>query len=320
MRNTLLIITALVMLFAACSKDEPRGEKIILSEMSQIETDIIDFLEKLDDQHDGSLPVADAVFYLDAGFNYRYSHIGNDQEFTITRIDTSYVNLEVFEGYSTYTEMKATFDDIFDEMSVLFEAIDDDKKALIIIHLTQVSENTLQVISVWKYSMHSFTGDWFWGWKHGKCDGTKFGHDATDAILYYYNMNAYTLGHGIWINKSFSNIYLAEDQIMEISGNPNQFGYEDRLLFKHVQPTYYVSHCITQTENYYYASKLPSAIAAIVNYEGITKELMNVFFVYRQALIQVGPDLYSIQHGIQTMHGDWNSIIHPPKSAFWAHQ
>jgi len=306
------------MLFVACSKDEPRGEKIILSEMSQIETDIIDFLEKMDDQHEGSLPVADVVFFLDAGFNYRYAHIGKDTAFTTTRIDTSYVNLEVFEGYSTYTEMKTAFNDIYDEMAVLFEAIDDDEKALSIIHLTQVSENTLQVISVWRHSVRSFGGDWLWGWKHGKCDITNFGRDATDAIQFFYTVNfANPKGSGIWINKSFSSDYFAEAQIMQISGYPNQFGYEDRLLFKYVQPTQYVSHCMTQSENYYYASKLPTAITAIENHESITKDLMHVFFKYKQDFLSP-PNNHSIQHGIYTYHGDFTSTTHVAWDDFFA--
>jgi len=317
MKNTLLIITALVMLFAACSKDEPRGEKIIL-EMSQIETAIIDFLEKIDNDYESSLPAGDAVFFLEAGFNYRYAHLGNDQEFTSTRIDTSYVNLGVTDGYSTYTEMKSTFDDIFDEMSVIFEAIDDDKKALSIIQVTYEPDNILRVISIWKFSVHPFTGDWLWGWKHGKCDNTMFGFDATDAILQFYRLYfGPSIQPGIWLNPSFSNPYLAEDNLFEISANLNQFGYEDRLLFKHVQPTQYVSHCMEQDENYYYASLLPSAIAAIENHLGITKNLMHVFFVCKQEFI-TPPNNHSIQHGIYTLHGDWTSTTNITYNTFFA--
>ncbi len=308
------------MLFAACTKDEPRGEKIILSEMSQIESDIIDFLDKMDDQYDGSLPVADAVFYLDAGFNYRYAHIGNDLEFTTTRIDTTYVNLEAYEGYSTYAEMLTAFNDIYEEMTALFDAIEDDKKALSFIDLTLISENTLQVISVWRHSVLSFGGDWLWGWKQGKCDNTLFGRDATDAIHFFYTIHfANPKGIGIWINKSFSSAYLASHQIMEISANPNQFGYEDRLLFKHVQPTDYASHCMTQNENYYYASLLPAAITEIENYENITKDLMHVFFMFDQTQISQPPnELHQIQHGIYLLHGNWVSTSHITADDFFA--
>jgi len=315
MRNTLLMITALVMLFVACSKDEPRSEKIILSEMSQIETDIIDFLEKIDNEQEGSLPVADAVFFLEAGFNYRYAHIGNDTAFTTTRIDTSYVNLEVFEGYSTYTEMKTAFNDIYDEMAVLFEAIDDDKKALSIIQVTHEDDNSLRVISVWKHSVLSYAGDWKWGGKAGKCDGTQTGRDATDAIMFFYKIHfSNPAPYGIWTNIAFSGYHWGGSTLLQTTDNP--FGYDFSLLFNYVQWVGQPMHCLTQNECYYYASLLPEAINRIVDDEAISNPIMDIELGWD--IIPSGTNPYPIMHRLRVIHGSFTHGSNIPLPSFYS--
>jgi len=320
MKKIFIVATAAIMLCMACSKENILHEKIILSEMSDIEEDIIDFLDNIDEPIEGSLPVNDAVFFLEAGFNYRYAHAGNDTIMTATTMDTTFINLPVYEGNASYADLADAFEDIYDEMTSVFNAIEDDEKALSIIQVSQVSANTLQVISVWRHSVLSFSGDWFWGWKHGKCDNTRFGRDATDAIKFFYTINfSSPQGYGLWTNVSFSNQYYAENNLMDISSSPNQFGYEDKLLFQHVQSTYYVTHCMAQNENYYYASLLPTAISRIENQEGINKDLISVFMLCKQTQLASPPnELYRIQHGIQLMHGDWISTTHIAADDFFA--
>ncbi len=290
------------MLFAACSKDEQGGKKIILSEMSQIESDIIDFLEKIDNEHEGSLPTADAVFFLEAGFNYRYAHLGNDQEFTTTRIDTTYVNLAVFEGYSTYAEMRTAFDDIYEEMTALFDAIEDDEKALSILQVTHEDDNSLRVISVWKHAVHSFAGDWRWGLNAGKCDGTRMPRDATDAIKFFYSIHfSNPTPYGIWTYISFTDYYAGGDPLLQTSNNPYGYGYS--LLFNHGQWLHLPTHCLTQDECYYYASMLPEAINRIVNDEAISNPIMNVDLIWDQ--FNNAGDPCPILHRVRLMHGSF---------------
>ncbi len=293
------------MLFAACTKDEPRGEKIILSEMSQIESDIIDFLEKIDIEHEGSLPTADAVFFLEAGFNYRYAHIGNDQEFTITKIDTSFVNLAVFEGYSTYAEIKSAFDDIYEEMTVLFDAIEDDQKALSIIQVTHEDDNSLRVISVWKHSIMTFSGDWYWGFKQGMCDNSYSGRDAIDAILWRYHFNyGSPTNWGIWTNVQIT-FPLAHGfcQITELpTGQQNPFGYNHNYLFGWGG---YGNPCLTSTQIDYYASRIDTILQIVTNHFNISRSNISKIILEPSVIPHTGKTYNSPHHAMRLITGDF---------------
>jgi hypothetical protein len=315
MKNTILIITALMMLLAACSKDEQGGKKIILSEMSQIESDIIDFLEKIDNEYEGSLPTGDAVFFLEAGFNYRYAHLGNDQEFTSTRIDTSYLNLDIIDGHSSYAEMKATFDDIFDEMSVLFEAIEDDEKALSIIQVTHEDDNSLRVISVWKHAVLPYAGDWKWGLKAGKCDGTQIGRDATDAIKFFYSINFGTpVQFGIWTNVAYTPYFYADCHDMNHIYTVNPFGHYASLLFGYDYMVGSPQYCMPQNEIFYYATLISEAMHRIQNASQITNTIMHIDL--SSTWVTSGGSSYPYLHMLRLKHGDFQPTNHVPFDTF----
>lgn len=237
-----------------------------------------------------------------------------DEKNRILSIDLCRYDGILRKNGQAYNDLKSSFNMIYEAMDGVFDAIIDDHKALSIVQISLTDENDLQVISLWKYSQFTFGGDWRWGLKAGKCDGTYQGRDATNAIAWFYNVNfANPQPYGIWTNVAFSQVYSGGDPLLYEPGNP--FGNDNSLLFYNIQWDNLPYHCMLQTHNYYYASKIPEAIERIVSNESITKPVMGIIYTYDQ--MNAG-NPHPIMHSIAVLYGDYSSTIHAPYSDFFS--
>jgi hypothetical protein len=317
MKKIAYLVLIFAVMMASCEKMDKHSindQKIVMSqEMTETEGSIIGFLELMDSESEDLISLDQAEYFLEAGFNYRYAHIGNDNDLTITRVDTSIVSLSHYEGYCSYDDLKSSFNMIYEAMDGVFDAIIDDHKALSIVQISLTDENDLQVISLWKYSQFTFGGDWRWGLKAGKCDGTYQGRDATNAIAWFYNVNfANPQPYGIWTNVAFSNWYHGGASLLDEPNNP--FGYGNSLLFYAEQWSGQPIHCMLQTENYFYASLLPEAIDRIANSENITKSVIKILLDHDQ--INSG-NPHPIMHRVKVVFGDYSPTNHAPEDDFY---
>lgn len=189
--------------------------------MTQLESSILSFLDKIENGEEGSLSLDSSVYYLEAAFNYRYAQSGKDTMLDISQTDTTFVDITVGEEGCQYTSLGNTYDDMYSALMGIFEDIDYQNKALHIVDVEYKEvdgDDKLLLASIMKGAQYmGLNGNWYWGMDQGRCDGTNQPLDATDAIewkndIYYSQL----LPFGIWSNIKSTIEYSAANTIMEL--------------------------------------------------------------------------------------------------------
>ena len=283
--------------------------------MSELEADINDFLEKIDEEEDGSLPLDSAIYYLEAGFNYRYANSGRDEELVATQVDTFFVDVDIDEDQCTYAKMNETFGYIYTEVSSIFEDINFDNKALHIIDVENAEEltNKFRVISSMKYAKLNDVGDWLWGFNHGPCSGSGPPLDATDFIEDINEREHWnTLPYGIWTK--IKHKYACPDTYN--NPKPNPFGYWDTYLFGKGGEC---NPCLTEEQIEYYAEQLTVKTNIEINQQNIANEI-NDKVLLEFVIPHNGKSYNSPHHCVKLFHGDYESRVLQGSSNFYLMQ
>ena len=322
--NIVMIMLITSFVFMACEKEnidnntstnnENNKQSSIQNEMemSDLEVNINNFLDKMEAEEEGSLPLDSAVYYLEAGFNYRYANSGRDTELVTTQVDTSYVDIQINEDdLCTYSSMNESYYDIYEEMELIFDDIPFDDKSLNIVDVELIQEATgfqLRLISFWKFNSSiasGLPGDWVWGLDGGKCNGTYQGvYDATDAIERRYDLQKATiLPYGIWHNIDMTPFYYANSNLMTQNAPSNPFGYGQSLLFWHSK-TPSSTVCLLHNETDFYVDNVPEVINRIKNAQGINVTVQNIDI---ESSISVNNSPYLILHAARLTYGRFES-------------
>ena len=309
MTRIITIITLISLTLFSCEKanekelqkDLQDQQSSIQSEMSDLEIRINNFLEDMENEEEGSLSLDSAIYYLEAGFNYRYANSGRDEELVATQVDTFFVDVDIDEDQCTYAKMNETFGYIYTEVSSIFEDINFDNKALHIIDVENAEEltNKFRVISSMKYAKLNDVGDWLWGFNHGPCSGSGPPLDATDFIEDINEREHWnTLPYGIWTNIKYKP---CGTSFPLPSGQSNPFGYFDSYLFGIF--CYSCNPCLLESEIEYYAEMLTPATNMAINNWSITNNINDKILV--ESVITPGHKYNSPHYGLEIVHGDF---------------
>ena len=313
MTRIITIITLISLTLFSCEKanekemqnDLQHQQSSIQSEMSDLEIRINNFLEDIENEEEGSLSLDSTVYFLEAGFNYRYANSGRDEELVATQLDTSYVEIQVnSEGMCSFSNMKESFDDIYLVMDNIFDNISFEDKALNILDISSQQTETgvqLRLISFWKFGSFTMSGDWIWGQNGGKCDGTFQGLlDATDAIERRYELTSSTLlPYGIWHNINMTPFYYADKPLMTQNAPSNPFGYFDSWLFYYYKDPS-SSVCLLHDEIDFYVDNIPEVIDRIKNDANINLTIKGIDIEYD---FTVYNNIYTILHTARLIYG-----------------
>lgn len=310
-KNIIVLLVLSIVLFSCEKENDTKMQKdlqlqqsSIQGEMSALEIRINNFLEDMENEEEGSLSLDSAIYYLEAGFNYRYANSGRDEELVATQVDTSYVEIQInSEGMCSYSSMNESFDDIYLVMYNVFDNLSFNEKALNILDIsTQQTETGVQLrlISFWKYGSFTMTGDWIWGFNGGKCSSPYYLLDATDAIERRYELTSSTLlPYGIWHNINMTPYYAAYEPIMCQNAPSNPFGYFDSWLF------YYAKDigstvCLLHDEIDFYVDNIPEVIDRIKNDQNINLTIKGIDIEYDFSTTY---NSYLILHTVRLVYG-----------------
>ena len=313
----IITITAIIsVVLFSCEKaneenmqDELQNQKSsVQSEMSELEISINNFLEKMESEEEGSLPLDSAVYFLEAGFNYRYANSGRDEELVATQVDTTFVDIQTnSENMCTYSSMNESYNNVYQVMESIYNNLSYEGKALDIVDIEFAEEEDgfqLRLISFFRYSFTPLSGDWSWGLDGGKCDGTFQGIlDATDAIERRYELTTSPFPYGIWHNIDMTIYYGAIHPLMTQNAPSNPFGYYDSWLFYYSKDPG-SSVCLLHDEINFYVDKVPEVIDRIKNNENINTTVKNIDI---ESDLSVNNSPYIILHRARLVYGRFES-------------